>query len=191
MSTVEQAVETQITNIQKKTGKSLEELNKMIAASGLEKHGEIRSMLIEKLGLGYGDANSLVHYLRKSDGESAAREKGLTEFDVLDDIYKGPKASLRQIHTKIMDTLHTFGEFEIAPKKGYVSLRRKKQFAMVGPGSSSRVDLGINHKNLPQNPRLLAQPAGSMCQYIVRLTSPDEVDAELIAWLKNAYTNAG
>jgi hypothetical protein len=30
-----------------------------------------------------------------------------------------------------------------------------------------------------------------MCNYIVNLTDAKEVDAELVAWLKSAYENAG
>ena len=67
MSSIERAYATQLANIQKKTGKSMEELTVLIRSSGLTKHGEIRSMLMEKLGLGYGDANSLVHLALKTD----------------------------------------------------------------------------------------------------------------------------
>jgi hypothetical protein len=191
MSSVEQAYATQIANIQSKTGKSLEELTDFIKSSGLTKHGELRSMLMEKLGLGYGDANSLVHFVLKSDGERAAQEKGLTTSDVLDEIYSGPKAALRPIHEKLMDSISQFGEFEIAPKKGYVSLRRKKQFAMLGPATNTRFELGLNHKSLAGDERLLAQPAGGMCNYKVKLSEASEVDEAVIAWVKQAFDAAG
>lgn len=191
MSSIEQAYQTQLDNIQKKTGKSLEELSDLVKASGLSKHGEIRSMLISQFGLGYGDANTLVHYVLKSDGERAAQEKGLSTDAVLDEIYNGPKSALRPIHEKLMDAISQFGEFEVAPKKGYVSLRRKKQFAMLGPATNTRFELGINHKSLSGDERLLAQPAGSMCNYKVKLTQASEVDETIIAWVKQAFETAG
>ncbi len=189
MNTLDKAVQTQINNIQKKTGKSLAELSAFIKKSGLSKHGEIRSMLMEKLGLGHGDANTLTHIALKSDGASAA--KGKSEDAVLDEIYSGAKAIFRPIHEKLMKEINKFGEFEIAPKKGYVSLRRKKQFAMIGPKTNTRFEVGINIKGLKKNARLNEQPAGSMCNYIVNVSDAKEVNSELIAWIKSAYESAG
>ncbi len=187
MSSVEQAYQTQLNNIQARTGKSLEELGKMIDDSGLQKHGELRDMLIKTLGMGFGDASIFVHYWKKTDGEMAAKAKGSTIDQVLEEIYSGPKASLRPIHEKLMESIQGFGEFEIAPKKGYVSLRRKRQFAMLGPATNTRFELGLNIKQLPDDPRLLPQPAGGMCNFKVRLTSPEEVDEQVIQWVKQAF----
>jgi hypothetical protein len=84
-----------------------------------------------------------------------------------------------------------FGKFEVVPKKGYVSLRRRKQFAMIGPGSAARVDVGLNMKGVAATDRLLAEKPGGMCQYKVKLAGPSEVDAELIGWIRQAYDAAG
>jgi hypothetical protein len=188
MSSLDQAVQTQINNIQKKTGKSLDELAAIMKNSGLTKHGEIRDMFKTKLGLGHGDANTLVHVLQKSDGERAAEGKSTDA--VLDEIYTGAKAAQRPIHEALMKHIQKFGEFEILPKKGYVSLRRKKQFAMIGPKTNTRFEVGINAKDL-KSARLQEQPKGSMCNYIVPLTDAKEVDAELVAWIKSAFEQAG
>jgi hypothetical protein len=185
---LDQAVQTQINNIQKKTGKSLAELAAIAKKSGLTKHGELRDMFKEKLGLGHGDANGLVHAILKSDGTRAAEGKGTDA--VLDEIYSGPKAAFRPIHDALMKEINKFGAFEIVPKKGYVSLRRKKQFAMIGPKTNSRFEVGINAKWLKKNSRLLEQPAASMCNYIVNVSEPGEVDPELVSWIKSAYEGA-
>ncbi len=188
MSILDKAVQTQLDNVQKKTGMSLKELASFVKKSGLSKHGEIREMLMEKLGLGHGDANSLVHAIFESDGTRAA--EGKSDDAVLDEIYAGPKSAFRPIHEKLMKEIRKFGEFEIVPKKGYVSLRRKKQFAMIGPKTNTRFEVGINAKDLKKNARLLEQPKGSMCNYIVNLSGAQEVDSELIAWLKSAFEGA-
>lgn len=190
MSTPEQALQTQLANIQKKTGKTLAELTALARASGLAKHGEIRDFLKRTLGLGHGDANTLTHVALQSAAPVPPAGGGAPE-DVLDEIYAGPKTALRPIHEAFMAAIAGFGEFKVAPKKGYVSLRRKKQFAMIGPATNTRVEVGLNLKGLPGTGRLLAQPPGGMCQYKVRLAAAGEVDAELIGWVRQAFDSAG
>ena len=191
MSTLDQARATQLKNIESKTGHSLDELRAIIQASGLSKHAEIRQMLIERFGLGFGDATMLVHSARSSDGQSAAETANLSSQEVLNEIYTGSRAPLRPIHEALLAAIQGFGEFEVVPKKGYVSLRRKRQFAMLGPGTRGRFEVGINLKGLEGTARLEAQPPGGMCQYKVFLTSAAEVDAELIGWLRLAHQAAG
>jgi Domain of unknown function (DUF5655)/Domain of unknown function (DUF4287) len=190
MDALQKARETQLKNIEAKTGKNLEEVRQIIGASGLKKHGEIRSMLMQELGLGHGDANSLVHYALESDGQTAAEAKGLSDDAVLDEIYAGKKAGLRPLHDAIMETINGLGTFEIAPKKGYVSLCRKKQFAMVGPATNEAIEIGINTKESLPTDRLKAQPPNSMCQYKLRLSQASELDNDVKTWLKMAFDAA-
>jgi len=189
MTDLNKAIETQLANIEKRTGKTLAELKAIVKGSGLTKHGELVSMLKTDLGMGHGDANTVVHLALKSDGQSAAEGQSMQQ--VLDGLYTGPKAALRPIHDKLLLAMKKFGAFEEAPKKTYVSYRRTKQFAMIGPATNTRVEVGLNVKGLQAGDRLLEQPAGRMCNYIVRLTDAGEADAELIGWIKTAYETAG
>ena len=189
MSSLDKAMQTQLDNIQKKTGKSLDQLAALIKKSGLTKHGEIREYLKRELGLGHRDANALVHAVLQSDGQRAAEGKASDR--VLDEIYSGAKANMRPIHEELMQDIRKFGAFEIAPKKGCVILRRKKQFVMIGPKTNTRFEVGINTKGLGKSARLLEQPKGSMCSYIVNVTDAKEVDSELLSWIKSAYEGAG
>jgi hypothetical protein len=190
MSSPEQARATQIRNIEAKTGRSLAELKSLLRASGLSKHGELRSHAMQALALGYGDANMLAHLTLAPDGQQRAAGS-LSPDEVIGAIYADKKAPLRPIHDALMAAIHGFGEFEVAPKKSYVSLRRKKQFATVGPGSATRVDVGLNMKGVEPTDRLLAEKPGGMCQYKVRLSDVSEVDPELIGWIRQAYDAAG
>ena len=191
MSNPDRALETQIKNIETRTGKSLSELREIINQSPLTKHSELREMMREQFDLGYGDANMLVHIARQSSdpGSSNASDQSLHE--VVDVIYSGKKEDLRQIHDAVMEKINTLGEFEIAPKKKYLSLRRKKQFAMVGPGTRDRVEVGLNMKGVASTPRLESLPPGGMCQYRVYLSQLSEVDDLLLGWIKIAYDSAG
>ena len=191
MGTVDAAIATQLANIEKRTGKSLAQLVKLVKASGLTRHGEIRDHLKTTLDLGYGDANTLTHHALKSGDTPAAAVSSTNPDDVVAALYTGPKAAVRPIHDALMARINAFGEFETSPKKTYVSLRRKKQFAMLGPATNTRVELGLNIKSLPANDRLVEQAAGGMCNYKVKLTTVDEVNAELVKWVRAAFDAAG
>ena len=176
---------TQLRNIEAKTGQTLAQLRALIEASGLAKVGEQRSMLMQQLGLGYGDANALALMAAKAGLPQAAGA------DPLDAIYSGPKAHLRTLHERVMAAVGQLGAFEAATKKANVSLRRKKQFATLGPATKDQIELGLNAKGLPASPRLKVIPPGGMCQYSVRLSKLDEIDAELMGWVRVAFDAAG
>ena len=179
------AVATQLKNIEAKTGKSIAQLCAHIAQSGLAKVGEQRSMLMQTLGLGYGDANALALLAKNAAAPAPAGA------DPLDAIYSGAKAPLRSLHDAVMKHIDKLGGFEQAPKKSYISLRRKKQFAMIGPATKDALELGLNAKDLPANGRLRAMPPGGMCQYAVRIGTAAEVDAQLLGWVRQAFEAAG
>lgn len=185
MPEIDKALATQLTNIETRTGKTVAELKKIVLSSGLSKHGEMVAMLKTTLGMGHGDANLVVHLARKAD-EPAASSPSSSE-DVLDGLYTGPKAALRPIHDKLLTKIRKFGSFDEAPKKTYVSYRRKKQFAMIGPATNTRVEVGLNIKGVEATERLIQLPSGQMCNYKIRLSDVKEVDAELIAWIRAAY----
>ncbi len=187
MDSLDKARVTQLNNIQKKTGKSIKEIRIMILESGFQKHAELRQMFIDRFGLGFGDATMLVHFAQQSDGQTAAEAAEASPQEILDGIYTGTKAGLRPLHDAVMNVISKLGEFNIAPKKGYLSLRRKRQFAMIGPGSKNRLEIGLNMKGIPSTERLLDQPSGGMCQYKLFLSSENEIDEELIGYFKTAY----
>lgn len=186
MADMDKAIATQLANIEKKTGKTIAQLTAAIKKSGKSKHGEIRDWLKETYSLGHGDANTLTHVALKPAGAGDAPAG-----DALNAIYTGKKQHLRPIHEKLMAAINKFGEHEVAPKKGYVSLRRKKQFAMLGPKTNDRFELGLNLKADIKDPRAQPQPPGGMCNYIIALTRAEEIDSKLIGYIRQAYDAAG
>jgi len=183
MADPQAALATQLRNIESKTGKTLAQLREVIATSGLAKHGEVRSMLMQRFGLGHGDANALAHAAKSEPAPAGA--------EALDAIYSGAKAGLRPLHEAVMREIVALGAFDVAPKKTYLSLRRQKQFAMVGPATKDQIEIGLNAKNLPPHARLKALAPGGMCQYTVRIAQMTDIDAALIGWLRAAYDAAG
>jgi predicted transport protein len=124
--------------------------------------------------------------LRKTDAGSVENQD-----DLVADQYKG-KEQLKPIYDKIIKSISKFGtDIEIAPKKAAVSLRRKRQFALIQPSTKTRIDLGLKIKDKEINGRLEnSGPFGIMCTHRVKLSSPNEVDKEVLSWLKEAYEKA-
>lgn len=73
MNIVDKANQTQITHIQEKTGKFLDQLNALINASGPARHAEIREILKRDLDLGHGDANTLARFYLQPAPEETVR----------------------------------------------------------------------------------------------------------------------
>lgn len=185
MGSVEQAKATQLRNIESKIGMGMDSVRDEIAASGKVKHGDVRSWLMERFQLGYGDANALAHAAKEAKSPPAEA------LDPLASIYAGTKTHLRPVHDALVEKLAAWGEFEVAPKKAYVALRRKKQFAMLGPKNASVAELGINLKDEVRSDRIVAQKPGGMCQYAVALAGPNDIDDEVLGVLRQAFDAAG
>jgi predicted transport protein len=174
-------------NIAEKTGRPVTEWIGVVKKSGLQKHGEIVKFLKTDHGFTHGYANLVAHQALKS---SAAHQD---DADLVAAQYAGPKAGLKPIYDKLIEAAKALGaEVEIAPKKTYVSLRRKKQFALIQPSTRTRVDLGINLKGNEPTGRLEASGSfNTMVSHRVRLESAGDVDAEVKRWLEEAYEAAG
>ena len=186
MATPDQQAATMVANLPEKTGKSLEEWRALLGTSGLAKHGEMVAFLKKKHGVTHGFANLIVHEFR-GDVVSAPAPTG----DLVEAQYNG-KEALRPLYDRIMKEVAGFGvDMEVAPKKAYVSLRRKKQFALLQPSTKTSLDVGIKLKGVEPEGRLEASGSfNSMVTHRVRVTDPAEVDADLIAWLREAYEAA-
>ena len=193
MSTIDEALQTQVRNIEEKYGKSLAEWIALIRESGITKHTEIIAMLKSQYGVTHGSANRLALIAREADAASISRAAKAAGSDPIDDIYSGKKAGLKPLYDALISTITSFGnDIEVTPKKGYVSLRRKKQFAMLQPTTASRIDVGLILKDAATAGRLeSASGLNAMFTHRVRVAESKDVDEQLITWLKQAYDLAG
>jgi hypothetical protein len=182
MSIVDDATATMIANFPARTGKPLDEWVALVRASGRTKHGEIMTMLKTEHGMSHGFANFVALTALKRDDLATSDE-------LVEAMYVGSKATLRPLHDAAVDAARAFGaDVEVAPKKAYVSLRRKKQFGTVGPGPGGRLEIGLNLRDVEPAGRLEATTG--MCTHRVRIASRDELDGELLGWLRQAYEGA-
>jgi hypothetical protein len=183
----EEMLDSMVKNLKEKTGKQLDEWIAIVQGTGVEKHRDIINYLKSEHGFTYGYANLVATKVREvgSDGPKS-------EDDLVDAQYSGPKGDLRPIYDAIITSVQKFGvDMEVSPKKTYVSLRRSKQFAIVQASTKTRVDVGINLKGIMPTDRLEASGSfNSMVSHRVRLSEPEEVNDELVGWLKDAYEAA-
>ncbi len=180
--------EAMIKNLEEKTGKKFSEWISIVKNSGLVKHGEIMKLLkSETYGLTHGYANLVAHKAKETDAGSASSEASL-----VDDQYEG-KESLRPVYEALIAEIQKFGgDVELAPKRAYVSLRRKKQFGLIQPSTKTRVDIGINIKGREAEGSLeIAGSWNTMVSHRVKITEASQVTPEVIGWLKEAYEAAG
>jgi predicted transport protein len=183
MSTVDEQIANQIANIEKTSGKSLAEWIEIVRASGLEKHGQVVAMLKSDYGMGHGNANLVVIKAREADAGGP-----LTDDDLVASQYAGKNASLRTAYDAVIAAVAEFGtDIELAPKKAYVSLRRRKQFGSVGP-ASGQLEVCVNLPGNPPTERL--RPITGMATHRVRIADASGLDAELLGWLREAYDRA-
>lgn len=184
MSDPEAAKASMIANLPEKTGKSLPEWIEVLSATGLEKHGEQVKHLKAEHGVTHGFANLIAHETRAASAGGQPEPEDLVAAQ-----YSGKKEPLRPILDAVLAATSGFGgDVEVSPKKRSVSLRRSKQFAVVQPSTNSRVDVCIQLKGESATDRLKA--AGGMTSHKVGVTSVDQVDDELVGWLRDAYGRA-
>ena len=174
-----------IANLATKTGKSLDEWVALARASGQPKHGGLVSWLKAEHGLGHGYANLVAHKTFASDAGSS------DDAALMEAMFAGPKAAMRPVYDRVAEIVSGLEGAQFAPKKGYVSFRRNKQFGLGQPSTKDRFDLGLSLRGVEPTGRLEA--AGSwntMVTHRVRIGSVDEVDAEVEGWVKQAWAAA-
>lgn len=188
MATVEEGLQAQIRNIEATYGKPMSEWQAIIAASGMTKHTDVVNMLKSDYGMTHGAAHRVSIFARQAAKPAGTGHAG----DPLSGMYTGKKAGLRPLHDALMNAIEALGDdIELAPKKGYVSVRRRKQFAMIQPSAAGRIDLGLILRDVPMDPRLeSAAGFNALFTHRVRLFRTADIDTQLIGWLERAYNQA-
>lgn len=186
MATPEEMAQKMLANLEEKTGRTLADWQKILDKEKFEKHGQTVQFLKSEHGVTHGFANLIAHETRGSAAQHSASD------DLVAAQYSGAKAELKPIYDKLIRATEKFGkDVEVSPKKTYVSLRRKKQFALIKPATKTRIDIGIQLKGEPPQGRLVECKSGSMTSHQVSVEDVEGVDKELVGWLKEAYSRAG
>jgi hypothetical protein len=170
-----------------KTGKGLDEWVATARATGIAGHMALVNHLKSEHGLGHGYANMIVHAANKSSSLSQDDDA------LVEAAFDGARARWRPLYVRLVALVQGFGDdVELAPKKGYVSVRRKKQFALLQPSTKDRFDIGLALKG--EEPTGKLEPAGSwnaMVSHRVRIADDAEAGDDVAGWLRAAYDRAG
>jgi predicted transport protein len=181
------AEKTMYDNIYKKSGKTVEEWVKLVQEQGFARHGEMMKFLKEEHKFTHGYANMIAIKATGTDARSAENAS-----DLIDKQYKG-KEHFRPVYEKLMNHIQSFGkDIEVAPKNAYVSLRRKKQFAVLQPATKTRFEIGINLKG--ESGDAILKPittSNAMCSHKIDIASDADVTPQVLQWIKTAYEKAG
>ncbi len=176
---MEKALQTMIDNMPEKTGKSLNEWKAILKEKSFTKHSEGVKYLKTEHNVTHGFANTIV---------TLSKEENVSADNLVDAQYNG-KESLIPIYKKLIDYVESLGsDVTITPKKGSVSIIRKRQFLLIKPATKTRIDLGFKLKDKPTTERLEnSGPFGTMCTHRVRLSEASDIDNQLKNWISEAY----
>ena len=147
--------------------------------------GKIVAWLMDEFGLGRGHAMAIVTTLRP------IRAGGGDQAEVIDKQFSGAKAHWRSTYDALIVTLGNFGPVATAATSTYISLLKGKgKFAVVAV-TGDRLDIGIKIKGAAETERFEAAGTwNSMVTHRVRITAPEQIDGDVLDWLRRAYEAA-
>ncbi|WP_329637284.1 DUF5655 domain-containing protein [Phenylobacterium sp.] len=95
---------------------------------------------------------------------------------------------VRETYVAIMAAVECFGSVVIEPKKTSIHIVAGSAFAGIHPQKSKlRINVRADHPIESARVRKVEQVSVRRFHNEIDLMSPDDVDGELVAWLKDAY----
>jgi hypothetical protein len=167
--------------LQERTGQDVATWNQRITSEGFTEEQELRAWLTAQGVTGYAQSLLVMERFGYPDFLLASAD-ALVQGQYAD------RAQLRPIFDAIIAAAAGLGEVVVQTRKTYVSLvSPRRTFARVQPTTKQRVDLGLRLEGQQPGGRLLPSKIHETMPLQVSLTSLDEVDAEVLGWLQQAY----
>jgi len=167
--------------LHERTGQDLDTWNERIKTEDFTDEQILRAWLTEQGVTGY--AQSLL--VMERFGYPAFF---LASADELIEGQYADRPQLRPIFDAIIDAAAGLGEVVVQTRKTYVSLvTPRRTFARIQPTTKQRVDLGLRLERLEPGGRLTPSKIHETMPLQISLTSLEEVDAEVLSWLQQAY----
>lgn len=167
--------------LKERTGEDVEAWKKRMQQETFNDEGQLRAWLNTQGVTGY--AQSLLVWERFGYPDFM-----LASADALIDGQYADRSQLRPILDAILAAVAGLGPVTVQARKTYVSLlTARRTFARVQPTTRQRVDLGLRLEGVQPGGRLLPSKSQESMHFQISLASLDEVDSEVLDWLKRAY----
>ena len=167
--------------LQERTGLDVTTWNQRILAQHLKDEQALRTWLIEQGVIGYAQNLLVMERFGYPDFMQASAEE-LIQGQYAD------RPQLRPIFEAILGAAAGLGDVTIQARKTYVSLvTARRTFARVQPTTKQRVDLALRLEGQKPGGRLQPSKIHASTPLQISLTSPDDVDVEVLDWLHKAY----
>jgi effector-binding domain-containing protein len=185
-------VESVISSMKEKTGRSLEEWLRFVKKDGLSGEKERAAWLKKEHGLG---TNYATWIAQRASGKAELNEDAEAYLrhaeDYVEKMYAGPKEHLRPIYDEILTYAKTLGrDVRICPCQTIVPVYRNHVIAQVKPTTQSRIDLGLALRDT-KTPKRLIDTGGfakkDRITHRIEITRSEEFDDQARQWMRKAY----
>jgi uncharacterized protein DUF5655 len=167
--------------LKESTGEELDTWNKRIQGEQFRDEQSLRAWLTGQGVTGYAQTLLVMERFGYPDFLVASADQ------LIDGQY-ADRPQLRPIFDAIINAASEFGDVTIQARKTYVSLvTPRRTFARVQPTTRNRLDLALRLDGQKPGGRLQPSKIHETMKVQISFTALDEVDAEALDWLKQAY----
>ncbi len=167
--------------LEERTGTGVATWNLRIKKERLDDEKSVRAWLTKQGVTGYAQTLLVMERFGYPDFLTATAD------ELIDGQY-ADRPHLRPIFDAVVKAAVGLGEVTIQARKTYVSLvSPRRTFARVQPTTKNRVDLALRLDGEKPGGRLRPSKIHETMPVQIGLSSPKEVDAEAVRWLRRAY----
>lgn len=167
--------------LKERTGEDAAAWNQRIAEQHIDDEQTLRAWLKQQGIIGYAQTYLVMERFGYPDYMLASA----------DDLVEGQYAdrpALRPIFDALLAAASGLGEITIQTRKTYVSLvTARRTFARLQPTTKNRLDLALRLEGQAPVGRLQPSKIHETTPLQISLTSTDDIDSEVLAWLQKAY----
>ncbi len=168
--------------LRSRTGQDVGAWNRRVARAGLPDEQALRAWLDGQGVTGYGQALLVWERFGYPDFLTA-------DADELIAGQYADRPQLRPVFDAVLAALPAVGPATVQARKTMVSLvTPRRTFAVIQATTKTRVDLGLRLEHERPGGRLLAARDLGAATVRIALARPEDVDAEVLGWLRRAYT---